>query len=317
MDYKVIAYYIIGRVTDSDYTIRKYRDFLKTLDSAGRIYISEQGVNAQFSLHQKDLQAFYDWAKTDPIHDGVDVKIHDWHEHPFAKLIVKYREQIVAMDVTVDPQDRAKHIEPSQWREFLEERDENTIVIDVRNNYESKVGYFEGAIKPDLKTFREFPAFVKELRERYDPKKTRVMMYCTGGIRCEFYSPLLKREGFENVFQLKGGVIQYGLDEGAKHWRGKLFVFDDRMVVPISSDNDETIGACLFCNEKSDTFYNCANMDCNELFVACPSCVENLKGCCCRECLDKGRVRPYIQGERPKPFRKLPHEEKCKLQMAH
>ena len=136
------------------------------------------------------------------------------------------------------------------------------------------------------------------------------MMYCTGGIRCELYSALLKDEGFETVYQLKGGVIQYGLQEGKQHWRGKLFVFDDRMVVPISGDNDEVISKCRFCDEKSDTYYNCANMDCNELFIACPKCVSARKACCSENCLEHGRVRAFHSDARPKPFRKLSKDQK-------
>ena len=131
-------------------------------------------------------------------------------------------------------------------------------------------------------------------------------MYCTGGIRCEVYSALLKKEGFEEVYQLEGGIIQYGLDEGTHHWKGKLFVFDDRLAVPLCDDASEVISRCRHCQETSDLYFNCANMDCNELFIACPSCADKLQGCCSSPCQTAPRVRPYQKSERPKPFRRWP-----------
>ena len=131
------------------------------------------------------------------------------------------------------------------------------------------------------------------------------MMYCTGGIRCESYSALLKKEGFEQVYQLDGGVINYGLEEGNKHWKGRLFVFDDRLSVPISEEGQETlISHCHQCDTPTDVYYNCANMDCNALFLSCPTCAEKLAGCCSAECVEAPRVRPFEKKERPKPFRK-------------
>jgi UPF0176 protein len=214
------------------------------------------------------------------------------------------------MGMEVDFSERGAHLSPAEWKKELDAQDENTIMIDVRNAYESKVGKFKGAIVPPLDTFREFPQFVEQLKQKYDVKKTKVIMYCTGGIRCEFFSPLVKKAGFENVYQLEGGVIKYGLQEGKEHWEGKLFVFDDRMVIPICEENQEIISSCSFCGVASDTFYNCANMDCNELFLACPSCIEEKKGCCCGVCLQTGRVRGFAKTAHPKPFRKLSFEEK-------
>lgn len=190
--------------------------------------------------------------------------------------------------------------------------DENRLVIDVRNQYESRVGHFEGALMPDLDSFRQFPEYAEQLAQSCDKKKTKVMMYCTGGIRCEYFSALMREKGFENVYHLKGGVIRYGNEEGRKHWRGKLFVFDDRMNVPVDGDEREVIATCHFCGEKNDTFYNCANMDCNELFTACKGCVAQHIGCCREEC-QKGRVRPFQSDSHPKPFRKLAAADKCML----
>lgn len=310
MKYKVLAYYLFKPIDDPLKEAERHKKFLETLDSKGRIYVGKDGVNAQCSVKDTDLEAYLDWLQGDPLYSDVPVKIHEWHEHPFAKLTVKMRKQLVAVDREVDLSKRGEYLTPKLWRETLENKDPDTLVIDVRNNYESDVGHFEGAIKPDIETFREFPEFARDLAQKCDPKKTKLMIYCTGGIRCEIYAPILIEQGFEKIYQLKGGVIQYGLDEGSKHWNGKLFVFDDRLVVPIANDKEETIATCHFCAKSADAYYNCANMDCNKLFTACPDCASAHKGCCSTACMSEGRVRAFSSDKYPKPFRKLPHNEK-------
>lgn len=169
-----------------------------------------------------------------------------------------------------------------------------------------ELGHFEGAVLPDLDQFREFPEYAQDLAQQRDPKKTKVMMYCTGGIRCELYSALLKQKGFEQVYQLDGGVIKYGLEEGSQHWKGRLFVFDDRLSVPLSETKaGEIISRCIHCAETSDLYYNCANVDCNELFISCPACAEKLQGCCSTTCQSAPRVRAFEKTERPRPYRRL------------
>jgi UPF0176 protein len=308
--YDVLAFYVIREVSDVAASVKEHKDFLGRLDSKSRIYIGKDGINAQLSLAEGDTSAYVEWIKGHPIFYDADIKIHKSETHPFAKLKIKERKQLVAIDRDVDFNKRGEYLNAKEWSEKLSCRDEKTILIDVRNKYESMVGHFEGALVPDLETFREFPAYAEELKEQYNPKDTEVIMYCTGGIRCEYYSALMKEIGFEKVFHLKGGIIRYGLENGAKHWKGKLFVFDDRMNVPICSCETEILGKCHFCSKPNDTFYNCANMDCNELFLSCPECVEKMKGCCSDNCLEHGRVRSFEPVQNPKPFRKLSHVEK-------
>jgi UPF0176 protein len=311
MEYKVLAYYIFTHIEDPAKEVKRHKEILNRLDGKARIYISEEGVNAQLSLPALNTEAYITWLNEDERFKGTEVKFHDYPEHAFAKLTVKVRRELVAVDRKIDLSKRGEYLSPAEWKAKLDVKDQETIIIDVRNNYESDVGHFEGAILPDLETFRGFPEYAKHLAKTTDTKKAKVMMYCTGGIRCELYSALLKDEGFDTVYQLKGGVIQYGLDEGTAHWRGKLFVFDDRLVVPISEDNTEIISQCKFCGVPSDVYYNCANMDCNELFLSCSKCVGETKGCCSVKCLSEGRVREFTPEVKPKPFRKLHKDEKC------
>ncbi len=313
--YYVIAFYIFTHIQDPHKEVRKHHEFFSTRDIRSRIYISEEGINAQMSAEKAHALEYIEWMKSDERFKNIDFKIHNYPEHAFPKVTVKYRSQLVALDRKADPKDGGAHLSADQWKEMLENKGDDTILIDVRNDYEWVIGHFEGALKPELDTFRKFPAYVQQLKEQYDPKNTKVMMYCTGGIRCELYSALMKDEGFDTVYQLDGGVIKYGQKVGTDHWKGKLFVFDDRLSVPISDDGkEELISCCKFCQIPTDVYYNCANMDCNALFLSCSTCSTEHKGCCSDECECAPRVRPCpSQEERPKPFRKWYHYENVRV----
>lgn len=310
MEYKVLAYYLIQKIDDPQKEVERHKKFFETRDFTCRIYISEQGINGQACGRVDHADEYIAWMQEDVRFQKMPFKTQSAKEHAFPKMTVKYRKQLVAVDCDVDFSEIGERVSPGQWKKMLEERDDETIVIDVRNDYESKIGRFIGADLPPLETFREFPSYAKKLKEAKDPKKTRVMMYCTGGIRCEFFSALMKNEGFEKVYQLDGGVINYGLKEGSDHWEGKLFVFDDRLVVPLG-ENGPPISHCTYCNEPNDVYYNCANMDCNELFLSCISCLKSHKGCCCKQCENEGRVRPFREDS--KPFRRCSHAEKLEI----
>lgn len=303
--YLVLAFYQYQPIADPHEEVRLHKEFFKGRDITSRIYISEEGINGQMSGSKKDATAYMDWMHTRDPFKELYFKIHFWHEQVFPRQVVKYREQIVALDRKVDPAKGGEHVSPEEWQRMLE-GDEDHILIDVRNDYESKIGHFEGAELPRCNTFREFNAYADELEKRVDRSKP-VMMYCTGGIRCEVYSALLKEKGFEKVYQLDGGVINYGLKVGSKKWLGKLYVFDDRMAVPISEEDTEVIGQCHFCEAKTENYYNCANMDCNELFLCCSDCLNEFAGCCQESCANAPRVRPCHQQNPHKPFRKYYH----------
>lgn len=302
--YYVIAYYCFASIEDPALEVVKHLEFFATRDIKSRIYISHEGINAQMSGLNTHAEEYIAWMRSDPRFVDIDFKIHYYHENVFPRATVKVRRQLVALDVPVDMNKRGESVEPKQWKEMLETKDENTLLIDVRNDYEWKIGRFKGSELPELETFREFPEYAKKLKDERDPKKTRIMMCCTGGIRCELYSALLKQEGFEEVYQLKGGIIGYGLREGSSEWEGKLFVFDDRLAVPIDDIEREPISQCLHCGTSCDIYYNCANMDCNELFLSCSACADNTQGCCSKDCMSAPRVRTFHNSDHPKPFRR-------------
>jgi UPF0176 protein len=302
----VLAYYHFISIPAPHQEVAAHKAFFKERQITSRIYLSEQGINGQMSGTRTDAEAYMKWMHANPLFEKMLFKIHPHHENVFPRQTVKYRRQLVALDEEVDLAQTGEHLPPAQWKTMLES-EQKPLVLDVRNDYEWQVGRFEGAECPPCETFREFKDYADELKTKVDPKTTAVMMYCTGGIRCELYSSLLRKGGFEKVYQLDGGVINYGLKEGSTHWLGKLFVFDDRLTVPISQEETPVIGTCYHCATSNETYYNCANMDCNRLFLCCPDCLQQFKGCCAAECQEAPRVRPHHPQDTHKPFRKWYH----------
>lgn len=305
--YLVLAYYSFVTLGDPHKEVAEHKAFFKGRDVTCRIYLSEQGINGQMSASEKDAEAYMAWMHAKPEFAKISFKLHRHHEQTFPRATVKYRKQLVGLDVEVDLSQQGQHVSPAQWKEMLE-NEKNRILIDVRNDYEWKIGHFEGADLPACETFRAFKEYADKLSETVDQKETPVMMYCTGGIRCELYSAILKEKGFDKVYQLEGGIINYGLQQGTDHWLGKLFVFDDRLAVPLTDDQDKmtVISTCHHCHAPNDTYYNCANMDCNELFLCCPTCLPLHQGCCQESCQHAERLRPFQQVNH-KPFRKRHH----------
>lgn len=302
-NYIVLAYYYFTKIEDPHAEVRRHLEFCKGRDITARVYISEEGINGQLSASEEDGKAYMEWMGQHPSFNQVVFKIHHHHEQAFPRLTIKYRRQLVALDVKVNMENTGKHLSPKEWKEKLS-TEKDHVLIDLRNDYEWKVGHFEGADLPACATFRQFQDYADKLKDQINPTATPVMMYCTGGIRCEVYSAYLKEMGFENVYQLDGGIINYGLKEGSKHWLGKLFVFDDRLTVPISEEPAPVIGKCHKCQQPSENYYNCASMDCNELFLCCTDCLKEYSGCCSQKCQESPRLRPYQLQNPHKPFRK-------------
>lgn len=297
----MLAFYGFAPIEEPHALVKLYKTFFKSIGGKGRVYISSEGINGQMSIHKKSLKAALAFIQSAAGFEEMPIKRHAYKEHGFEKLIIKYREQIVALDKKVDMSQTGVHMSPQEWKESLES-DEDILLLDVRNDYEWEIGHFKGAKRPPCKTFREFPAYAKKLKQEHGTKK-KVLMSCTGGIRCEPFSALMREEGFDEVYQLDGGVINYGNTVGSDHWEGRLFVFDDRMAVPIAENEDPApISTCAFCETKTDTYYNCANMDCNALFLSCKGCYETMKGTCSKGCQVASRLREPQKSNLP--FRK-------------
>jgi UPF0176 protein len=306
MDYSILAFYKFVSIEDPDREVKRLKEFFASCDLSCRIYLSHEGINGQMSAKKEDAERYMVWMRSDPRFADMSFKVDPSDHNVFPRVTVKHRRQLVALDHEVDLANRGEHLPPAKWKEMLES-DESHVLVDVRNKYEWEVGHFEGAELPDASTFREFPEYARQLRERVDPRTTPVMMYCTGGIRCELYSALMKEEGFDKVYQLDGGVINYGHEEGGEHWKGKLFVFDDRMTTEVG-EACGTISSCAHCGVSTDHYFNCADMDCNTLFLSCTACLKEQKGCCQKDCQSADRLRPYEEGL-AHPFRRISQAE--------
>jgi len=259
-----------------------------TLDVLGRIYIASEGINAQLSLPADRFQEFK--THLDTIDFLKDIRLNiavEQDNMSFLKLKVKVREKIVAdglNDETFDVTNKGIHVNAKKFNELIE--DENTVLVDMRNHYESEIGHFKNAVTPDVDTFRESLDIIEDdLKEHKEDKK--LVMYCTGGIRCEKASAYFKHKGFKNVYQLEGGIIEYTRQikeqELDNKFIGKNFVFDDRRAEKIS---DDVIAQCHQCGASCDTHVNCANDACHLLFIQCEACATEMNNCCSTNCKD-------------------------------
>lgn len=251
----------------------------------GRVYVAQEGINAQISVPDKHFDAFEEQLETITFLQGVRLNIaREDDGKSFYKLKIKVKEKIVAdglNDDEFDVTDGGQHLDAATFNELTDQ--DNTILVDMRNHYESEVGHFEGAITPDVDTFREELPVVEDILKGQEDKN--IVMYCTGGIRCEKASAYFKHKGFKNVFQLDGGIIEYARqveEQGLPNkFKGKNFVFDDRLGERIT---EEIISQCHQCGALCDTHVNCANVACNLLFIQCEDCKAKTERCCSNEC---------------------------------
>ncbi len=251
----------------------------------GRIYIAEEGVNAQISVPKNSFEAFRDYIDQHTNLSGIRLNIAvDDDGKSFFKLKIQIRSKILAdglNDKTFDVTDRGKHLSAEEFNALA--NDPQTVIVDMRNHYESEVGHFENAICPDVDTFRDSLPIIEDMLTEH--KDQNIIMYCTGGIRCEKASAYYKHKGFKKVHQLDGGIIEYAREVKKKglenKFKGKNFVFDERLGERISN---EVISVCHQCGEKSDAHTNCKNDGCHLLFIQCAKCAEKYEGCCCEEC---------------------------------
>ncbi|MDX1470710.1 MAG: rhodanese-related sulfurtransferase [Flavobacteriaceae bacterium] len=267
-----------------------FRDYLfihwDKLEVLGRIYVATEGINAQLSVPAENFNLFKEHLDSISFLENVRLNIAIEHDNfAFLKLKIKVRNKIVAdglNDETFDVRDRGIHVDAKRFNELID--DPNTILVDMRNHYESEIGHFKNAITPDVDTFRDSLSIIEEdLKEHKEDKK--LVMYCTGGIRCEKASAYYKHKGFKNVFQLEGGIINYTREvesQGLENkFIGKNFVFDERRSEKIT---DDVIANCHQCGNPADTHVNCANDACHLLFIQCEECKEEMQGCCSSRC---------------------------------
>lgn len=282
-----ISFYCYFKIAEPEsFRDELYRQF-NSLGVMGRIYIANEGINAQISVPSDNVEAFRSYLYSIEALNGLRLNIAvDDDGKSFYVLDIKVRKNIVAdgiTDKTFDMANKGRYVTAEEFNKLT--NDPATIVIDMRNHYEYEVGHFENAIEIPSDTFREqLPMAVDMMK---DKKDANIIMYCTGGIRCEKASAYMLHKGFKNVFHLEGGIIHYSNQAKEKSipnkFHGKNFVFDQRLGERIT---DEIIAKCHQCGKPADTHVNCVNDACHLLFIQCDDCKEQYEGCCSKECQD-------------------------------
>jgi UPF0176 protein len=298
---QTISFYLYTPIADPQAFRDQWYLALKDLGILGRIYIADEGVNAQISAPISNMDAFRNFLDSQPPFKGLRLNIAvDDDGKSFFVLDIKVRKKIVA-DGIADPEfnmeNKGRYVNAREFNELTQDPD--TLIIDMRNHYEYEVGHFTKAIEIPSDTFREqLPMAVDMMKERKD---RNIIMYCTGGIRCEKASAWMLHNGFTNVFHLEGGIINYvrqvRSEELENKFLGKNFVFDDRLGERISND---VLAHCHICGNPCDTHVNCANSGCHLLFIQCDDCKQKYAGCCSEECHDFIQLPENEQKEKRK-----------------
>jgi UPF0176 protein len=291
--YQTLLYYCYTTIEDAEQFAAEHLEFCTQTGLVGRIIVANEGLNGTISGTPEQCKIYMDAIHADPRFAKTDFKIDEVDEPSFIKMHVRYKPEIVHSGLRnpelINPQaETGIHLEP---KDFMEMKDrDDVIILDVRSNYEHSVGRFKNAITLDIENFREFPEKINELAQYKDKK---ILTYCTGGIKCEKASALLLKEGFNEVYQLHGGIIKYGKEAGGKDFEGKCYVFDNRVVVDVNQVNPVVISECRNCGTRTPKMINCANPECNEHFTQCDECGEKLDGCCSEVCMEHPRKRTY------------------------
>jgi len=288
-EYRVLLYYKYVSIENPEEVANEHRQFCTDLGLKGRIIIAFEGINGTVSGTIEQTDAYMKYMEAHPFFSGTIFKIDEASEHTFKKMKVRYRPELVTLRLEddVDPNVlTGKHLKPKEF--FAEIQKEDTVVIDARNDYEYDLGHFRGAVRPDILNFRDLPQWIRENKKAFEGKK--ILTYCTGGIRCEKFSGWLLQEGFEDVSQLEGGIVTYGKDPEVQGelWDGQLYVFDERISVPVNRKVHVIVGKDYFTGEPCERYVNCANPECNKKIL----CSEENEHKHLRSCSHECRVHP-------------------------
>ncbi|MDQ6655876.1 MAG: rhodanese-related sulfurtransferase [Verrucomicrobiota bacterium] len=280
----VILFYKYVPIADPQAFAAEQRELCASLGLSGRLLIATEGINGTLAGPVDEINDYTARLNADARFADVTFKTSAGDATTFPKLVVKVRREIVTLGAGPLEAEQANQLSPAEWKRVIEE-EPDAVLLDVRNRYESDAGRFEGAVVCDIENFRELPAYVEKLEPLKDKK---VLMYCTGGIRCEKASALLHSCGFEDVYQLHGGIVTYQEQFGNEHWQGECFVFDQRMTVRVD-DGLVQIGRCAHTGEPTSRFVNCLHDPCHKLFILSEAAEQtNRDYRLCPDCLASG-----------------------------
>jgi UPF0176 protein len=312
--YRVLLYYHYVNIENPEEFAAEHLTFCKELGLKGRILVANEGINGTVSGTTEQTDKYMEHMRRSSLFKDMAFKIDEEEGHAFKKMHVRPRPELVTLRLEddIDPRKMTgKHLSAKEFYEAM--RNEDAIVLDARNDYEYDLGHFRGAIRPDIETFKELPDWVRRNKDKLEGKK--ILTYCTGGIRCEKFSGWLVNEGFEDVGQLHGGIATYGKDPEIQGdlWDGQMYVFDERIAVPINKKEHVIVGKDYFSGEPCERYVNCANPECNKQILSSVENEHKYLRSCCHECRVHPRNR-YIdehglaEEEVEKRLQELEHE---------
>ena len=293
-NYRVLLFYKYVDVDNPDVIVNEHLQWCLSYDIKGRVFFSQEGVNGtvsgtienieKYKKHLTEYQMFKDiWFKED-----------EAEEHVFKKMHVRLKSEIVNSSLNnLSLKNGGKRLLPEQLKQ-LYDNNEDFVIVDARNWYESQIGRFKNAIIPEMKKFREWKQVVEELKKY---REKTIVTYCTGGIRCEKASAYLVEQGFTDVYQLEGGIYNYINQYPDTYWEGGMFVFDERRVVSVNTKEElKNVAECYYCKKPTTYYINCHNQDCDRLFVICHDCKIEYEYCCSDECRNSTNKRKTYHG---------------------
>jgi len=253
------------------------------LGFTGRILISHEGINGTIGGAKENAERYKQIMLDHELFEGIDFKESNGGVECFPRLSVKVRDEAVSLGIPyteLTPENRGLHLKPSQAHELISQNPDNLVILDARNDYEWEIGRFENAITPPIQNFRELPTYIDNNIDLFRDKQ--VLMYCTGGIRCERASAYLnEKKVAKTVYQIEGGIHRYAEQYPDGFFRGKNYVFDGRISLKV---NNDILGSCSSCSVPCDDYYNCLNASCNKHFISCELCITTLSKTCSRAC---------------------------------
>jgi predicted sulfurtransferase len=263
--------------------VKWQKKLCQELGLTGRIFVGHEGINATVGGTLESTERYKSIMREHPLFTDIDFKESEGGAHCFSKLYIVVRKEIVHLGLDPDqisPTNGGQHLTPDQAHELMTRNPDNLVILDARNDYEWRIGRFKDAVTPPIKNFREFPAYIDQNAEQFKDKD--VLMYCTGGIRCERASSYLNSKNVANkVYQIAGGIHRYIEQYPDGYFRGKNYVFDNRIAVKVT---DDILGSCLLCATPCDDYANCLNAQCNKHFIGCASCLTRFEGTCSEHC---------------------------------
>ena len=280
---KIILFYKYVTITYPKQILKWQQQLCQELQFTGRILISHEGINGTLGGSEENIDLYIAHMTAHELFDDVDFKKSDGGPECFPRLSIKVRDEAVALGIpynSLTPRNGGQHLTPEQTHKLITENPDDLIILDARNDYEWAIGRFENAITPDIKNFRDLPHYLDENLDTFKDKQ--VLMYCTGGIRCERATAYLNEKNVaKKVYQIEGGIVRYAETYPEGYFRGKNYVFDARIAVKI---NNDILGSCSLCKQPCDDYYNCLNAQCNKHFIGCYECINALNSTCSQHC---------------------------------